>query len=535
MLLLKEEMNLSALWQEVLVASTVGAAAVAAVAGGIFNGFLGRRRCILMASVIFIVGGVVLCLAPDKEVLLVGRITVGLGIGLASMTVPVYMAEVSPPSLRGRLVTVNTLFITGGQFTASIIDGVFSYTSQGWRYMLGLSVAPALLQFFGFLFLPESPRWLLQKNRPQEALEVLKRIRGSHQGVEEEYESIRTSIEEEQKEAGSGGVVIVRMLRDAPTRRALVLGCGLQMFQQLSGINTVMYYSATILQMSGVRDVKQAIWLSAVTSASNFLFTLLGVWLVDRAGRRRLTIGSLIGTFVSLLVLSVGFLLSAQSSPPVTLPVPDNTTDCSTHSFCEGCMLDPACGFCYAQNLSSVVDSSCVAVDQDSSDHAAHGRCSNQTSDPGLVWAYNFCPSSSSWIVLLGLILYLAAFAPGMGPMPWTVNAEIFPLWARSTGNACSSGVNWIFNVLVSLTFLHAAQELTYYGAFFLYACLVALALLFVFCCLPETRGLQLEDIYALFLSPLCSCGSSSGPNQVQYTRVNGTNHSESESERESN
>uniref|UniRef100_A0A7N8WJR7 Solute carrier family 2 member 13b n=1 Tax=Mastacembelus armatus TaxID=205130 RepID=A0A7N8WJR7_9TELE len=449
--------------------------------------------------------------------------------GIASMTVPVYIAEVSLPHLRGQLVTINALFITGGQFIASVVDGAFSYLSHdSWRYMLGMSIIPAVVQFIGFLFLPESPRWLLQKGRSQEARQVLSRIRG-HQGVDEEYDTIRTSIEEEEKEAGGGGLIILRILKHAPTRRALIVGCGLQMFQQLSGINTVMYYSATILQMAGVRDDKQAIWLAAATSATNFVFTLAGVWLVETVGRRKLILGSLLGTGLSLTLLAVGFLLSALSSPPVTLhPVSSQNSTCRLYGSCEHCMLDPDCGFCFRENSTGVYDSSCVPVSQAATDHAAWGRCSNQTEAVDTpIWAYNYCPTSYSWMVMLGLILYLAFFAPGMGPMPWTVNSEIYPLWARSTGNACSAGVNWIFNVLVSLTFLHAAEFLTYYGAFFMYTGLVVLALVFVQGCLPETQGLQLEDIENLFTGQLCSCGASSpgGNRHVHYIRVKGSNY----------
>ncbi|XP_078112657.1 proton myo-inositol cotransporter-like isoform X3 [Sander vitreus] len=523
MLLLKEEMNLSALWQELLISSTVGAAALSSLSGGFLNGWLGRRICILLASFIFSIGGIVLSLAPNKVVLLVGRITVGLGIGIASMTVPVYIAEVSPPHQRGQLVTINSLFLTGGQFIASVIDGAFSYMSHdGWRYMLGLSVFPAVLQFVGFLFLPESPRWLLQKGRNQEARQTLSRIRGG-QNIDEEYDTIKTVIEEEEKETGGGRFVILRILRHGPTRRALIVGCGLQMFQQLSGINTVMYYSATILQMAGIRDVKQAIWLAAATSATNFVFTLVGVWLVERVGRRHLTLGSLFGTALSLTLLAVGFLLSAQYSPPITLhPVDSQNSTCRLYGSCEFCMLDPDCGFCYRENSTGVYDSSCVPVNQVSTEDAAWGRCSNQTeATDSPLWAYNYCPTSYSWVVLLGLILYLAFFAPGMGTMPWTVNSEIYPLWARSTGNACSAGVNWIFNVLVSLTFLHVAEYLTYYGAFFMYTGLVVLGILFIQGCLPETRGLQLEDIDNLFTGQLCSCGASSPHDKghVHYIR----------------
>ncbi|CAL8360140.1 unnamed protein product [Lota lota] len=528
MLLLKREMNLDSLWQELVVSSTVGAAAVSALLGGFLNGACGRRLCILLASSVFTVGGIVLSAAPDKITLLMGRITVGSGIGLASMTVPVYIAEVAPPHLRGQLVTLNNLFITGGQLTASIVDGAFSYMEKdGWRYMLGLSVVPAALQFVGFLFLPESPRWLLQKGRGQESRAALQRIRGGR-SVDEEFDTIRSSVEEEEKQAG-GGLVIWRILGHAPTRRALTVGCGMQMFQQLCGVNTVMYYSATILQMAGVRDVKQAIWLASATAATNFLFTLVGVWLVERVGRRRLSLWSMLGTALSLGVLALGFLLTAENSPPVTLHplnLPNDT--CTQYGSCEACMLDPACGFCYRENSTMVYDSTCLPADHASSDHAAWGSCSNQTTGgDGSFWAYNYCPTSYSWVVLLGLILYLASFAPGMGPMPWTVNSEIYPLWARSTGNACSAGVNWICNVLVSLTFLHMAQALTYYGAFSVYALISLLGVLFILGCLPETRGLRLEEMEGLFAGPLCSCGSPSAADAIRYSRVKNRSDSE--------
>ncbi|XP_068958995.1 proton myo-inositol cotransporter isoform X2 [Petaurus breviceps papuanus] len=469
MLLLKRQLSLDALWQELLVSGTVGAAAVSALAGGALNGALGRRAAILLASALFAAGSVVLAVAQNKETLLAGRVVVGLGIGIASMTVPVYIAEVSPPNLRGRLVTVNTLFITGGQFFASVVDGGFSYLPKdGWRYMLGLSAIPAIIQFLGFLFLPESPRWLIQKGQTQKARRILSQIRGN-QTIDEEYDSIKNNIEEEEKEVGSAGPVIYRMLTYPPTRRALIVGCGLQMFQQLSGINTIMYYSATILQMSGVEDDRLAIWLASLTAFTNFIFTLVGVWLVEKVGRRKLTLGSLAGTSVALIILAFGFLLSAQVSPQISLKPTapsDHNSSCTKYSSCDGCMLDPGCGFCYKMNKSSVVDSSCVPVNKASANEAAWGRCTNETSFKAeeLFWAYNFCPTPYSWTALLGLILYLIFFAPGMGPMPWTVNSEIYPLWARSTGNACSSGINWICNVLVSLTFLHTAEYLTYYA-----------------------------------------------------------------------
>ncbi|ERE84815.1 proton myo-inositol cotransporter isoform X2 [Cricetulus griseus] len=533
MLPLRRQMRLSSMWQELLVSGAVGAAAVAALAGGALNGAVGRRCSILLASALCAVGSAVLAAAANKETLLAGRLVVGLGIGIGSMTVPVYIAEVSPPNLRGRLVTINTLFITGGQFFASVIDGAFSYLKKdGWRYMLGLATIPAVIQFLGFLFLPESPRWLIQKGQTQKARRILSQMRGN-QSIDEEYDSIRNSIEEEEKEVtAAAGPVICRMLSYPPTRRALVVGCGLQMFQQLSGINTIMYYSATILQMSGVEDDKLAIWLASVTAFTNFIFTLVGVWLVEKVGRRKLTFGSLAGTTVALIILSLGFLMSAQASPRVTfIPVPPSgqNATCTGHSYCNECILDPDCGFCYKMNSSAVIDSSCVPVNKESTNEAAWGRCENETKfdTEDLHWAYSFCPTPYFWAALLGLILYLIFFAPGMGPMPWTVNSEIYPLWARSTGNACSAGINWIFNVLISLTFLHTAEYLTYYGAFFLYTSFAAMGLVFVYGCLPETKGKKLEEIESLFDNRLCTCGATDSDEgrYIEYIRVKGSNY----------
>ncbi|XP_051889582.1 proton myo-inositol cotransporter-like isoform X3 [Pristis pectinata] len=512
LLLLKKEFALNELWQELVVSATVGAAAISALCGGVLNDCFGRKPCILLASFLFTLGAVVMTAANDRYALLSGRVVVGLGIGLASMTVTVYIAEAAPFHMRGRLVTINTLFITGGQCFASVIDGAFSYLeTNGWRYMLGLSGVPAVIQFVGFLFLPESPRWLMQKGKTQRARRVLSRIRET-QNIEDEYESIKNSIEEEKREAGEGGAVLWKILTYPPTFRALIVGCGMQLFQQLSGINTVMYYSATILQMSGVQDDKLAIWLAAVTAGTNFIFTMVGVWLVEKVGRRKLTLCSLAGTTVSLVILAVGFLLSALTSPPIILHPRDpsgHNVSCVNYKFCDSCMLDPNCGFCFKMQHPNVTETSCVPVSNRSDTIAAWGRCSNEAEfkKEGLSWAFNFCPTKYSWTALMGLILYLVFFAPGMGSMPWTVNSEIYPMWARSTGNAMSSGVNWIFNVLVSVTFLHLAGYLTYYGVFFLYSGLATLGLFFIYGCLPETKGVKLEEIESLFDNRLCTCG----------------------------
>ncbi|XP_037079910.1 proton myo-inositol cotransporter-like [Pollicipes pollicipes] len=270
------------------------------------------------------------------------------------------------------------------------------------------------------------------------------------------------------------------MLRRPTVRRALLLGCGLQLFQQLTGINTVMYYSASIIQLAGVRDVSLAIWLAAVTAAVNFVGTLVGLVLVERLGRRPLTLASLLGAALSLLLLAGGFLLNAAESPPVVAP--PGSPDCDRAN-CAGCQ------------AAGVTNGSCLPFVSPANASAAGGACSA----PGLVWAADWCPASRSWLAVLGLCLYLICFSPGMGPMPWTVNAEIYPAWARGTGSGLAASCNWLANLAVSLTFLTLVHALGRAGVFFLYAGLAAVGWNVFFRWLPETRGVPLEDMAVLF------------------------------------
>nr|XP_018670589.1 proton myo-inositol cotransporter-like isoform X1 [Ciona intestinalis] len=501
MIILKQKFALNNLWQELIVAITVGFAALFAFMGGPLNTWLGRRKVIMFASVVFTVGSIVLALASGKEMLLCGRAVVGVGIGLASMTVPMYIAEVSPSNVRGRLVSINNLFITGGQFVASCVDGAFSSdVEDGWRYMLGLAAIPATIQFIGFIFLPESPRWLIQKHKEDLAIRSLQKIISDESDIRREFEKIKTSMLEEQTQ---GKVTLTRLFSDISVRRAIMVGCALQLFQQISGINTVMYYSATIIQMSGVRNNTLAIWLAAVTAFVNFCFTIVGVWLVEKVGRRLLTLVSLGGVVVSLLFLSTGFFLSALHSPPVTMNSTDilnDTSGCFKFKSCVGCMQSTACGYCYTQYGQpwNVTQATCLPTNPDNTQLSLLGNCSTKH-EGSPYFASNYCPTKYSWMALAGMILYLAFFAPGMGPMPWTINSEIYPQWARSAGNAFSAGTNWVFNVVVSLTFLDVTTALTYQGAFLLYAGFAFCGFIFIFLFLPETKGKPLEEVQELF------------------------------------
>ncbi|XP_067935348.1 proton myo-inositol cotransporter-like isoform X2 [Watersipora subatra] len=485
---------------ELFVSITIGAAAIFAIVGGILNDKVGRKPTTLIASVVFTIGAIVLAAANSTKTLLIGRFIVGIGIGLSSCTVPVYVSECSPPTLRGMLVTLINLCITAGQFTSSVVDGLFCRTVGGWRWMLGLAATPAIVQFFGFIFMPESPRWLVSQGKDQEAIRVLQRLRGTLD-VNDEYNGIKAACDEETrcKEVLGNQFIGKKVWDSLPVRRALIIGCMLQLFQQITGINTVMYYSATIISMAGVQDPCKAIWYASITALVNFLFTFVGIALVERIGRRMLFLSSLLGVTISLVFLGIGFQVEAGTAPDVTLPS-DFTSDlCSTQfSTCTACIEDKNCGFCFNKDpLTQKINSTCLSSDEHFT-ASVSGLCSDMSSS-GYSWAYDYCPTPYAWMAILGMVFYLASFSPGMGPMPWTINSEIYPLWARGFGNALATFTNWAFNLLISMTFLSLSEAITRQGAFYLYASFGVVGCIFFFLFLPETKGRTLEEMESLF------------------------------------
>ena len=240
--------------KEWVVSCTVLAAFGSSLLGGNkLNEWLGRKGSLLVASFIFTLGSVLLAAAWNYAALIVGRLIVGIAIGISSVTSPMYLAEVASSNVRGKLVTIYGLSICTGQFIAGIIAGIFDslFPDQGWRGMMAFAAVPAVAMFAGFyLYLPESPRWLVMDNQNSQAQAVLQSIRNSSREANQEYQEIVTSLSISSAltapTTNDGNTFkdnpTIKMLKHPPTRRALVLGCGLMLLQQFAGINTVMYY-----------------------------------------------------------------------------------------------------------------------------------------------------------------------------------------------------------------------------------------------------------------------------------------------------
>ncbi|GMH69406.1 hypothetical protein TL16_g05150 [Triparma laevis f. inornata] len=495
MLLLKNDFNLTPEQQETVVTSTIITCALTSICSDLVLR-KGRRIVLLVSSIIFTFGSLILAFSKNYLTLVLGRLTVGVAIGAASLTVPLYLSEMAPKEIRGALVTCNTLCIAFGQFSAGMVDGVFSEVDEGWRWMLGLGAVPSVIMFIGFLGMPESPRWLVMTGRREEAVSVLKKFRnGDAQVAKYEVNSIHSSLiaaESKDGEEKSFLNTLKQIYNHPPTLRALRLGCGLMFLQQFAGINTVMYYSASIYQMSGFSRTT-SIWLSGFTALAQVLGIALSIKLVEIRGRRWLTLRSLGGVVFSLIGLGAGFLMSRLSSGAVDggdegcMEQPALVWSGKT-TYCGDCVQISTCGYCDGQCLSSA-----FAGDDDDS-LPVPDTCSSE-------WTTQACPNPWSNSSVIFMVLYLLAFGIGMGGMPWTVNSEIYPLQWRGVCLGMSTSSNWIGNIIVSATFLSVSSPsaLTSYGAFWMYASIASLGLVWLYWEMPETKGLELEDVQKLF------------------------------------
>ncbi|KAL3507132.1 hypothetical protein ACH5RR_032514 [Cinchona calisaya] len=427
-----EQVDQSSFLQETIVSMALFGAMIGAAAGGWINDAYGRKKATLSADVVFALGSIVMALAPDAYVLILGRLLVGLGVGVASVTAPLYIAEASPSEIRGGLVSTNVLMITGGQFLSYLVNLAFTEVPGTWRWMLGVSGVPAVIQFGLMLFLPESPRWLYLKKDKSNAIVVLSKIYDPHR-LEEEIDQLATALEEETCKRNA--VRYWDVFKSKEMRLAFLAGAGLQAFQQITGINTVMYYSPTIVQMAGFHSNQLALLLSLIVAAMNVIGTIVGIYLIDHVGRRKLALSSLLGVILSLILLAAAFFLQ-------------------TYSHLNGLY---------------------------------------------------------GWLAVLGLVLYIAFFAPGMGPVPWTVNSEIYPESYRGVCGGMSATVNWISNLIVAQSFLSIAGALGTGPTFLILAGLAVVALVFVIVFVPETKGLTFEEVERIWKERAWGSSNSRG------------------------
>ncbi|KAI9047372.1 hypothetical protein LZ554_008818 [Drepanopeziza brunnea f. sp. 'monogermtubi'] len=450
---------------------------LAAWAGSLLNGFvadrLGRKIDIMIGVVVFTIGSAIQAGAVNIPMLFLGRAIAGLAVGMMTMVIPLYISEVSLPEIRGGLVVLQQLSITigilfsfwidygthyiggtrcapdidytGGTASARTFDpysdvvlgGCTGQSDASWRIPLALQIFPALVLGIGMLFYPDSPRWLLMKERDEEAISTLARLRrkpSGHPSVIAEALEIKAGILVENTYirdhfAGLSGCRLQvaqysSMLTHCGRFKRLAVGCCVMFFQQFMGCNAMIYYAPTIFASLGLDGNTTSLLATGVYGIINMLATLPALLFIDRIGRRPLLMSGAAGTFLSLVI--VGAIIAA---------------------------FDP------------------------------EGLAANK---------------AAGWAGIAFIYVYDVNFSYSFAPIGWVLPSEIFPLSIRSKAVSVTTSTTWMCNFVIGLATPDMLATITY-GTYFFFAAFCLLALAFTYFCVPETQGRTLEDMDLVF------------------------------------
>ncbi|KAL5557260.1 hypothetical protein UlMin_039496 [Ulmus minor] len=438
MIFIKEDLKINDVQVEVLAGILNLCALVGSLAAGRTSDYIGRRYTIVLASVIFLLGAVLMGYGPNYAVLMTGRCTAGIGVGFALMIAPVYSAEISSPTSRGLLTSLPELCISLGILLGYVSNYFFGKLTLklGWRLMLGVAAVPSIALAFGIVKMPESPRWLVMQGRLGEAKRNLVKVCNSKEEAEIRFKEIKhaAGIDENceaevvkipaEKTHGKG-VWKELILRPTPAVRwILIAAVGIHFFEHATGIEAVVLYSPRIFKKAGVTTKDKLLLATVGVGLTKTSFILIATFMLDKVGRRR------------LLLTSVGGMIIALSG----------------------------LGFC----LTMV-----------------------EHSKEKLWWALGLSIAS--------VYTFVAFFSIGLGPITWVYSSEIFPLKLRAQGASLGVAVNRAMNATVSMTFISIYEAITIGGAFFLFSGIACLAWAFFYFFLPETRGRSLEEMEELF------------------------------------
>ncbi|XP_007935348.1 solute carrier family 2, facilitated glucose transporter member 3 [Orycteropus afer afer] len=407
---------LTSLWSLSVAIFSVGGM-IGSFSVGLFVNRFGRRNSMLIVNVLAIAGGCLMgfCkIAESVEMLILGRLIIGLFCGLCTGFVPMYIGEVSPTALRGAFGTLNQLGIVIGILVAQIFGlEVILGSEELWPVLLGFTIIPAVLQSAALPFCPESPRFLvINKKEEESAKQILQQLWGT-QDVSQDIQEMK---DESARMAQEKQVTVLELFRAPNYRQPIIISIMLQLSQQLSGINAVFYYSTGIFKDAGVRE---PIYATIGAGVVNTIFTVVSLFLVEKTGRRTLHMLGLGGMAVCSLFMTVSLLLKDQ---------------------------------------------------------------------------YNWM----SFVCIGAILIFVAFFEIGPGPIPWFIVAELFSQGPRPAAMAVAGCSNWTSNFLVGLLFPSAASALGPY-VFIIFTAFLVIFLIFTFFKVPETRGRTFEDITRAF------------------------------------
>jgi SP family arabinose:H+ symporter-like MFS transporter len=509
-----------------LIGLSVSSIIAGAVIGNLFAGLLadrfGRKKVLLATALLFGLCAIGCALATNVAFFIAARIVGGLGIGLAILVAPMYIAEIAPPAKRGFLVTFNQLNIVMGisvaYFSNYFVLRLVQDPALNWRVMLGVGTIPALLYVLLLLIVPESPRWLVQRGRDEQALAIMRRV-GGEEHATGEYQQIKASLATHKAGEGAafGELFSKRM------RFVMFIGLVIAFFQQVSGINAILYYAPMIFEMAG--GGKEAAFLQAVIlGLVNFGMTIVSMFLIDRLGRKPLLlIGSLLMA-VSLLTASFAFRQARYELTSEAI-----ARSCATVVAQAGDMQGVAKARADAAAMSSVLGTlagrtfseetaffgqlkaeTAKAVRQEIEGLLARGEASPDVAAAGeklmreiterrySLYKDRILRSSitvNASLVLIALLGFIAGFAISLGPVMWALLSEIFPNRLRGLAISVAGTWNAITSFTVATVFPSQLEGLGSAVTYLIYGLFMVACLLFVMKWIPETKGKTLEEI----------------------------------------
>jgi SP family myo-inositol transporter-like MFS transporter 13 len=438
--------------------------------------------------------------------LIEGRAIMGVAIGLASIVGPVYIAESAPNSIRAMMVVMYAIEIGVGTSLAYILDFGFAHTTLSWRLMLSVAAVPAALQMIAMFHLPESPRWLAHFGRVAEAKETMARLTIDPDDVETDAEELDNVYARGQYLRTEEGQAESWNVRSREVVTQLCLGVGLFLTNNFSGECALVYYSIEIIGMAGFASedaIAQAIVnIGACATAG----VLIGFFLIDRMGRRKLVCISGAGTCVSLFLLAASFAFANTRSPAVVPAHGEALSEaCTSGGVIDSCAdcLNLACSFCGLPYTGPGLPTPGMCLTREGLPDAARDACTAMPVPGNSTATYTLyhqgCPSGYGWLSLLALCSFQFWFQLGLGIVPAAVNAEYYPNSVRGLCNGSAVALSWLGNFCVSSTFLSLSAALGVPRLFCINATIVGTGTLLALFFLPETCGLSFVEIQALF------------------------------------
>jgi sugar porter (SP) family MFS transporter len=468
------------------VASLTLSATLAMMISGPLSDRIGRRHVLRYAAVLFAVSAIGSAIAPSFLFLVIARMIGGFGVGASLILAPMYIAEIAPPKMRGRMVSFNQLNIVIGIsvafFTNYLILNLgqsdsswtqfLKFDEYNWRWMLGLETLPAVLYFGGLFLVPESPRWMVMKERHHDALKIMTRFTSKEDAVMQ----LKNTEESLKKEAEAEKVQLTELLKPS-YKLVLTIGIVVAILQQITGINSVFFYAPMIFEQSGIGT--DASFMQAIlVGLTNLLFTILAIVFIDKLGRKVLLNIGMVGIAVCMFLLSYGFGSATYQLEPGSVASLSKSIDREA--------LAPILGVVYDNDIDFKSALKETLGEQEALNH-----------ESALITA---AIKMNPMLILIGIIGFVASFAISIGPVMWVLFSELFPIRIKGIAISFVGFINSLVSYLVQQFF---PWELATFGnslTFLIYGLFAAVGFVFVLLVVPETKGRSLEELESILV-----------------------------------